>query len=181
MFPKLFIILFLHQTTTHHRCCMTKTQLFIILFLHQTTTLGGVFMTNKGCLSSCSYIKPQPPPKAIFPLLSCLSSCSYIKPQRWSSVNVSTLVVYHLVPTSNHNPSLVRSPSSLLFIILFLHQTTTVLKLWQTAARLFIILFLHQTTTPHQGARRLLLLFIILFLHQTTTCKGSDILLEIFF
>ena len=33
--------------------------LFIILFLHQTTTKYGWTTQGIGCLSSCSYIKPQ--------------------------------------------------------------------------------------------------------------------------
>ena len=34
---------------------------------------------------------------------SCLSSCSYIKPQLPSLLLSIRQVVYHLVPTSNHN------------------------------------------------------------------------------
>ena len=37
------------------------------------------------------------------------------------------------------------------------------------AAQLFIILFLHQTTTAMDAIRYAAQLFIILFLHQTTT------------
>ena len=101
-----------------------------------------------------------------------------------------TKVVYHLVPTSNHNPHPAGSPGGQLFIILFLHQTTTAVPKLVFCARLFIILFLHQTTTPvnkivgisvvyhlvptsnHNRYRNYpkdYLLFIILFLHQTTT------------
>ena len=101
----------------------------------------------------------------------CLSSCSYIKPQRITLGPWWSWVVYHLVPTSNHNMSITVLSLGRLFIILFLHQTTTVLKLWQTAARLFIILFLHQTTTMSIVHFYLSLLFIILFLHQTTTIQ----------
>ena len=78
----LFIILFLHQTTTRIRDMLFFFKLFIILFLHQTTTVH--FRVRR---FSC-----------------CLSSCSYIKPQRCSWLNIAHSVVYHLVPTSNHNP-----------------------------------------------------------------------------
>ena len=57
------------------------------------------------------------------------------------------LVVYHLVPTSNHNPRPPRVWMWLLFIILFLHQTTTNGAFITNSVKLFIILFLHQTTT----------------------------------
>ena len=102
----LFIILFLHQTTTKVSLSLYNSSLFIILFLHQTTTIHGRVCAPLGCLSSCSYIKPQ------------------------HSINVflSSVVVYHLVPTSNHNYSWPRMRPPGLFIILFLHQTTTLNK-----------------------------------------------------
>ena len=80
--------------------------LFIILFLHQTTTQKRYRIQNTGCLSSCSYIKPQ----------------QYRRDTEYR------IVVYHLVPTSNHNHEAVCSFFLWLFIILFLHQTTTVLS-----------------------------------------------------
>ena len=77
--------------------------LFIILFLHQTTTLS--FRVQH--------------------FLCCLSSCSYIKPQPRTMMEETREVVYHLVPTSNHNHRLRPHRRPQLFIILFLHQTTT--------------------------------------------------------
>ena len=124
----LFIILFLHQTTTELLLLRDTFQLFIILFLHQTTT-------------SFFIIKP---------LLSCLSSCSYIKPQPVAEEGIFFSVVYHLVPTSNHNKALDGLILNRLFIILFLHQTTTYRALVNTVKKLFIILFLHQTTTDNR-------------------------------
>ena len=143
--------------------------LFIILFLHQTTTPEREGCWLYRCLSSCSYIKPQHRAHKRLIIQSCLSSCSYIKPQpgfgNWpgkfvvyhlvptSNHNVTLqrriykLVVYHLVPTSNHNQDLGTSQENSLFIILFLHQTTTQRVASCRAQRLFIILFLHQTTT----------------------------------
>ena len=164
----LFIILFLHQTTTLFiniwlfmsclsSCSYIKPQrrnvhgeaedvvyhlvptsnhnflayltysftLFIILFLHQTTTGNANTQRIIGCLSSCSYIKPQLRCGASACCGSCLSSCSYIKPQRSGPLPARPCrclsscsyikpqqtyispqirnVVYHLVPTSNHN------------------------------------------------------------------------------
>ena len=150
---RLFIILFLHQTTTSDVNPFQQGKLFIILFLHQTTTFSKCNMDEWCCLSSCSYIKPQLRWFCPFP--------------RW--------VVYHLVPTSNHNLQFFRGVRFQLFIILFLHQTTTGLLLCISLVLLFIILFLHQTTT-HLGYEPFGdSLFIILFLHQTTTysCKST--------
>ena len=122
---RLFIILFLHQTTTHRRYRIYRRELFIILFLHQTTTARQQNRWNLGCLSSCSYIKPQLPRHFILLFVSCLSSCSYIKPQLANLDWPFATVVYHLVPTSNHNWSSSMYKFGELFIILFLHQTTT--------------------------------------------------------
>ena len=143
------------------------------------------------CLSSCSYIKPQPALFTSVFILSCLSSCSYIKPQHlairplilWvvyhlvptSNHNRATMprmrarVVYHLVPTSNHNPTL---HQYILTIVVYHLVPTSNHNLGSCAAyfqTLFIILFLHQTTTTFCPSYRATSLFIILFLHQTTT------------
>ena len=102
---------------------------------------------------------------------SCLSSCSYIKPQP-VEVNAGRIfVVYHLVPTSNHNSPCSRYSVFPLFIILFLHQTTTPQHQRSIHCWLFIILFLHQTTTLCSEWCFWHMLFIILFLHQTTTAQ----------
>ena len=168
----LFIILFLHQTTTMRLFFAFFVLLFIILFLHQTTTFG----------------------QGSFRYICCLSSCSYIKPQQGRRNVWQRNVVYHLVPTSNHNLANSNHFIKMLFIILFLHQTTTSRILFFGVRRLFIILFLHQTTTPIIGSticRSCLSscsyikpqpnssfpsfcnwLFIILFLHQTTTMNA---------
>ena len=56
-------------------------------------------------------------------------------------------VVYRTIPTSNHNASTGDMFPPLLYIVLFLHQTTTG-ELEDYADKvLYIVLFLHQTTT----------------------------------
>ena len=167
--PKLFIILFLHQTTTpwglprscarclsscsyikpqhgHYsadgcRSCLSscsyiKPQLFISFYLFSFC-----------CLSSCSYIKPQLRRHEHHQLFRCLSSCSYIKPQHGPSVYRGRVVVYHLVPTSNHNQQcrLLRHCP----VVYHLVPTSNHNPLSDVSSgpRLFIILFLHQTTT----------------------------------
>ena len=77
----LYIIMFLHQTTTaiHINLCLDR--LYIIMFLHQTTTY----------------------PSLSFDYSCCILSCSYIKPQLMLLTKLLTIVVYYHVPTSNHN------------------------------------------------------------------------------
>ena len=78
-------------------------KLYIILFLHQTTTVIVMPVPMTGCLSSYSYIKPQLADSDIKITLRCISSYSYIKPQPSSSTMTVEAVVYHPIPTSNHN------------------------------------------------------------------------------
>ena len=56
-------------------------------------------------------------------------------------------VVYRTIPTSNHNFVILSNCLQLLYIVLFLHQTTTLLLSWCMNVLLYIVLFLHQTTT----------------------------------
>ena len=121
----LYIVLFLHQTTTSYRCWCWSAWLYIVLFLHQTTTYSWFCFVGSCCISYYSYIKPQ------LPLLL---------------TNFSR-VVYRTIPTSNHNASLDYSDLQKLYIVLFLHQTTTTLTLLLIFRKLYIVLFLHQTTT----------------------------------
>ena len=77
------------------------------------------------CLWSYSYIKPQPVKSELWRSTSCLWSYSYIKPQLGYFRPVVSFVVYGPIPTSNHNDSLRRIEVDVLFMVLFLHQTTT--------------------------------------------------------
>ena len=57
------------------------------------------------------------------------------------------LVVYLLIPTSNHNSPLFRYVFIWLYIFWFLHQTTTIYSVVRGLRELYIFWFLHQTTT----------------------------------
>ena len=121
--------------------------LYIVLFLHQTTTCCNNSIYSFCCISYYSYIKPQLPCLSLQLRICCISYYSYIKPQLWRGVYLKHGVVYRTIPTSNHN-SLYKRPSfSQLYIVLFLHQTTTYTTLSRFFAKLYIVLFLHQTTT----------------------------------
>ena len=56
----LYIIMFLHQTTTWFTSGALPTKLYIIMFLHQTTTDVRKYLNEPSCILSCPYIKPQP-------------------------------------------------------------------------------------------------------------------------
>ena len=165
-------------------------RLYIVLFLHQTTTIKPNNEISKSCISYYSYIKPQLvrwlgewpwvvyrtiptsnhnfttlilPPRSLYIVLflhqtttkklkssglgSCISYYSYIKPQLYVLFLHPAFVVYRTIPTSNHNSLPYMSYNYLLYIVLFLHQTTTLGVFATDAVRLYIVLFLHQTTT----------------------------------
>ena len=165
---QLYIILFLHQTTTRiHSTCLffscisyysyikpqpaieslscfsvvyhtiptsnhnwrkprhISPRLYIILFLHQTTTTACCGLFFLSCISYYSYIKPQQRSSDAFKFCCCISYYSYIKPQLVCGLGMRFDVVYHTIPTSNHNWRLICRCMMMLYIILFLHQTTT--------------------------------------------------------
>ena len=100
---QLYIILFLHQTTTAGFLEVLNFWLYIILFLHQTTTPLCVTAFYACCISYYSYIKPQRYVDNFGKVSRCISYYSYIKPQRSGVSRLETYVVYHTIPTSNHN------------------------------------------------------------------------------
>ena len=77
----LYLILFLHQTTTFIRFIRFIVMLYLILFLHQTTTTTHRWMLYSCCILFCFYIKPQQSPNVIFFHNGCILFCFYIKPQ----------------------------------------------------------------------------------------------------
>ena len=165
--------------------------LYIVLFLHQTTTVVACSCGVSGCISYYSYIKPQLFDDRRFLSYSCISYYSYIKPQLIDLLVVFLIccisyysyikpqldvmkfykkyVVYRTIPTSNHNRCFVAVCAYQLYIVLFLHQTTTTLSVRFSFVKLYIVLFLHQTTTDEVYDILHRQLYIVLFLHQTTT------------
>ena len=99
--------------------------LYLILFLHQTTT----------------------PQRLSLLIISCILFCFYIKPQLTEAKYYDKTVVSYFVSTSNHNDIQVHKLEDRLYLILFLHQTTTAEVCDLRAYVLYLILFLHQTTT----------------------------------
>ena len=122
-------------------------KLYIVLFLHQTTTVRSDRKELSSCISYYSYIKPQP--------IILRNQLLY--------------VVYRTIPTSNHNHLVTILLLIWLYIVLFLHQTTTRLSTGCNCSTLYIVLFLHQTTTRKTTPKFTPWLYIVLFLHQTTT------------
>ena len=127
-------------------------QLYIFWFLHQTTTLCSHLSFSFCCISFDSYIKPQLQTSPLITMFRCISFDSYIKPQLCFGGLLHQIVVYLLIPTSNHNLPRAQKKRKTLYIFWFLHQTTTQQQRWRLHQRLYIFWFLHQTTTASVAA-----------------------------
>ena len=121
--------------------------LYIVLFLHQTTTVSNISIVYFCCISYYSYIKPQLWIIWPFEWLCCISYYSYIKPQLAICLHGFSLVVYRTIPTSNHNFRLMGIRDDVVVyrtIPTSNHNRTLSAPVFP---ELYIVLFLHQTTT----------------------------------
>ena len=121
-------VVYLLIPTSNHNLLATNKQiikLYIFWFLHQTTTMIDNSNFRSRCISFDSYIKPQLHRNKQRDDGSCISFDSYIKPQLFGVLFSLHLVVYLLIPTSNHNSHPSAFLTSALYIFWFLHQTTT--------------------------------------------------------
>ena len=133
-----------HNTTTDNT---TIGELYIVRFLHQTTTVLCFSRSGICCISFVSYIKPQ--------RSYCSKQWYYVVYRSFPTSNhnnffifpYSLEVVYRSFPTSNHNLGVNRAKFNVLYIVRFLHQTTTLLTITFGVPQLYIVRFLHQTTT----------------------------------
>ena len=165
------VVYHLVPTSNHNYMAMNQLTngLFIILFLHQTTTFRVLLPPWLCCLSSCSYIKPQRSMRYHSTRVGCLSSCSYIKPQPMIEKMNAESVVYHLVPTSNHNVQKILLGDST--VVYHLVPTSNHNRLPVLSNVKYVVYHLVPTSN-HNRFKSLGIdgmLFIILFLHQTTT------------
>ena len=129
----------------------------------------------RGCILLNFYIKPQP--------YSVRSSYKNVVSYWISTSNhnssallpIKRLVVSYWISTSNHNSESATWLAIPLYLIEFLHQTTTALRRAAHADLLYLIEFLHQTTTSKHVKARNDWLYLIEFLHQTTTALFTAI------
>ena len=77
----LYLIEFLHQTTTARAYQAQQSGLYLIEFLHQTTTFGYRYKNRICCILLNFYIKPQLKQDDIQRRASCILLNFYIKPQ----------------------------------------------------------------------------------------------------
>ena len=125
----LYIFWFLHQTTTLWEFGIVDSRLYIFWFLHQTTTDGNGYISKDGLYIFWFLHQTTTVQVHLQVSTCCISFDSYIKPQQCACNRVPFLVVYLLIPTSNHNCIKTNATFFSLYIFWFLHQTTTLLLL----------------------------------------------------
>ena len=109
--------------------------LYIVLFLHQTTTMTSCTGMLKGCISYYSYIKPQLVNDSVMEVVVVYRTIPTSNHNEEKEEKEEEKVVYRTIPTSNHNIPILLMSSLTLYIVLFLHQTTTFLISIQKSAR----------------------------------------------
>ena len=121
----LYLIPFLHQTTTVLMFTSYVTRLYLIPFLHQTTTPQSRMIAGMGCILFHFYIKPQLQPCIL--RVRCVVSYSISTSNHNLNIDAynRNQVVSYSISTSNHNEFLQTLKSWVLYLIPFLHQTTT--------------------------------------------------------
>ena len=122
-------------------------QLYLIPFLHQTTTSVQFGLTRHCCILFLFYIKPQRHGVKVLAFNRCILFLFYIKPQLHPQTNKNETVVSYSFSTSNHNsvfdlPCLARVVS-----YSFSTSNHNLICLDIVLLRLYLIPFLHQTTT----------------------------------
>ena len=143
------VVLYRFSTSNHNlRGAVELTQrLYYIVSLHQITTYHILTLCGLSCIISFLYIKPQLGRR----------SAKYLS------------VVLYRFSTSNHNLPIKLVIKVLLYYIVSLHQTTTIICFLRLESTLYYIVSLHQTTTHIMYFIRFTRLYYIVSLHQTTT------------
>ena len=84
----LYLIDYLHQTTTWNSGGYSEARLYLIDYLHQTTTPAEFLLSYTNCILLIIYIKPQLYPAECLVLCHCILLIIYIKPQRRSILSL---------------------------------------------------------------------------------------------
>ena len=102
---------------------------------------------TRSCILFHFYIKPQRVVVGVVADARCILFHFYIKPQLLAHKFCERLVVSYSISTSNHNRWCFLCYGYGLYLIPFLHQTTTRFRYYGRNKELYLIPFLHQTTT----------------------------------
>ena len=129
----LYLIPFLHQTTTLIQTRKFQPWLYLIPFLHQTTTSCAIGFCFHCCILFHFYIKPQRRHEATQYVPVVSYSISTSNHNLGLHILHAIPVVSYSISTSNHNYSQPAMRKYMLYLIPFLHQTTTCPPTMKTA------------------------------------------------
>ena len=164
-------------STSNHNILSENTswrRWYLIPFLQQTTTVHKLVFLICGCILFHFYIKPQHISIQFVKTCGCILFHFYIKPQPFVFEFRDTLVVSYSISTSNHN--LYNLHFSRRAVVSYSISTSNH-NFWSgatTVSTLYLIPFLHQTTTFRGNRCVFNKLYLIPFLHQTTTPFGRN-------
>ena len=100
---ELYLIPFLHQTTTLTNCQANSISCILFLFYIKPQRPCVKGCDNSCCILFLFYIKPQPPENSSASSRSCILFLFYIKPQLVGAKIFHLCVVSYSFSTSNHN------------------------------------------------------------------------------
>ena len=180
----------LHQTTIVGRVCFLLRRCILLKFYIKPQLWRGGTARVLRCILLNFYIKPQPRRARRWRSTGCILLNFYIKPQPGVTNGGIRSVVSYWISTSNHNNDITAVDVSELYLIEFLHQTTTsVLLVWLVFCCILLNFYIKpqhipcgncwqcvvsywiSTSNHNRMFRRSIstLLYLIEFLHQTTT------------
>ena len=104
---KLYLIRFLHQTTTVNLSPLRFPRCILFDFYIKPQLVVVLSPLPLSCILFDFYIKPQPFGIPLLNEISCILFDFYIKPQLWRTEHIRIPVVSYSISTSNHNCGLV--------------------------------------------------------------------------
>ena len=171
---KLYLIEILHQTTTNSVYGIVDALLYLIEILHQTTTSGGFLPSQRCCILSKFYIKPQLIAIQSELKARCILSKFYIKPQLSASHCLQVWVVSYRNSTSNHNTYTAFYGQQR--VVSYRNSTSNHNIERDQFVALPVVSYRNSTSNHNstQSENEGKGLYLIEILHQTTTCMLSD-------
>ena len=171
MIGELYLIEFLHQTTTLMVPNPSKLCCILLNFYIKPQLLRLGIIRRDCCILLNFYIKPQREYSVRSMTDSCILLNFYIKPQLRAPLRRTPFVVSYWISTSNHNAN--DYLDSLKTVVSYWistsnHNRSSSQALWQAVVSYWI------STSNHNSWCRILSLeelYLIEFLHQTTTSK----------
>ena len=166
---KLYLIPFLHQTTTSNCNIIFSLALYLIPFLHQTTTIKRQSFSVSSCILFHFYIKPQLVTLVL--LLLCVVSYSISTSNHNVSGRVCTpfRVVSYSISTSNHN--YISNVHCNEPVVSYSISTSNHNKAPQEVIKALVVSYSISTSNHNvvTAPKQKHMLYLIPFLHQTTT------------